>query len=127
MWAMRDYLLGVATGATVLVLGYLFKRFWQDNPIRRYRQRKREELEADRLLWAIQDRARGNLDAAVSIEKVVEQAQVENPAPVLERLERKGQIIPLRGHSRSHIQITRDGIRAAARQPPERRWWEFSR
>jgi hypothetical protein len=125
MWAMWDYLLGVATGVTVLGLGYLFKRFWQDNPIRRYRQRKREELEADRLLWVIRDRARGNLDAAVSIEKALEHARVENPAPALERLERNGHIRPLQGHSRSYVQITRDGIQAAPHPPSERPWWRF--
>jgi hypothetical protein len=67
---------------------------------------------------AVHDR----LEAAALIEKAAQQAQIENPAPALERLKSKGHIIPTHGASQAYVQITLEGLRAAPRPPTERPW-----
>jgi hypothetical protein len=128
---MSGFLFAVAITATATLaatgLLYLIKRVWQHNPIRRHRQRKQAEEEDSLLLWEIRVRSHDRLEAAVLIEKAAQQAQIENPAPALERLKSKGLIIPAHGTSPAYVQITPDGLRAASHPPPERRWWGFWR
>jgi hypothetical protein len=120
---MSQYLWGVTTGLTVLLLAYLIKRGWQDNPIRRYWQAKQKEEEDRRLLWEIRLRSHDRLEAGVLIEKAAQQAQIENPAPALERLKSKGFITPAHGSSQAYVQITLEGLRAAPPPSLERPWW----
>jgi hypothetical protein len=123
---------GFFWGVAITVIGglilagalYVIGQVWRDNPLRRYWQTKQAEEEDRRLLWQIRLRSHDRLEAAVPIEKAAQQAQIENPAPALERLKGKGHIIPAHGTSQAYVQITLDGLRTAPPPSLERpSWW----
>ncbi len=128
---MEGFWLGLVVGVLSTVIGglilagvlHLIRRYWQDNPIVRRRRKKQAADEDKRLLWAIREVSRDHTEAAVQIRKAATRAEVEDPFPALNRLQRKELIVPYRDDP-EYVQITLNGLRAAPPPSLERpsRW-----
>jgi hypothetical protein len=112
------FLVAVIAGLIVYLVGpgvlSLIRRFWRNNPVRRWWGRRRAD-EDRRLLWAFRELSEGILDRPVAIDDAAKRANVENPGPSVKRLAARRCIVTHGDHDPLYANITVAGQRA---EPP---------
>jgi hypothetical protein len=121
-WIVVSLAVAVASGLLVALTApgvrSLIQHAWRASSVRQWWGRRRTEADAQRLLRAIRDRAERTssnpLDAQIAIEKAADQAGVDDPAPALELLRARGQIVHAHhGVNPHYVQLTPKGLREA--------------
>jgi hypothetical protein len=102
----------IATVIATFIVALIY-RVWADNPVRRWRGRKRAENDARLLLKEFQRRANGNLDYVIAIEGAARRAGVDDPGPAVALLKERGLVEGTEAGTRPiYVRLTPKVLRA---------------